>query len=573
MHYIIIIVFIVAIIVLQVKVFSATKKKLSIFKGIFPKAAYEEWHLMKDGTNVVRIVGNDDLKNADATKQETISQLENEISRKKAAIVDLQNQQSDADDDQGDFFLDAQIRAAGADLQELMDRLYAIKNAPLDAPAYRSTNVIRNTIIESINNYLEHNYSSTSDFHLIKDIVDRNCDAADEEIQTQLPVPLYCGLMGTMLGIIVGILYLWLSGDLDALLGATTAVASSGGAEGIKALLGGVALAMISSIVGIALTTYGSWSAKQIKSEEESAKHNFLSWMQAELLPAMNTDATSAMRTMVENLSAFNDTFATNTKELNASLSHVTETTKGQAAILDAINNLKITRIATANIEVYDKLKNCTAEIGQLGEYLSHVREYLTHVQALNQKLDDADARSRMIEEMADYFKRERANIDKTSGIIIRSMGEADSTFQRLIENQKENITKQSDELVQHMVEQNQRLERVLDEQQSTLEKKSQELSRLVTEVTQMTDIKTTMQNVEKVMSEQNRKMDKLIQSIQELSQLKVTGSAPAQHTTSRSLPKWLVTTFVVVFIIFAVMFILGCIIMLVGVISSPTIE
>ena len=47
------------------------------------------------------------------------------------------------------------------------------------------------------------------------------------------------------MGIIVGILYLWLSGDLDALLGVATAAGS--GAGGIKALLGGVALAMISS--------------------------------------------------------------------------------------------------------------------------------------------------------------------------------------------------------------------------------------------------------------------------------------------------------------------------------------
>ena len=139
-----------------------------------------------------------------------------------------------------------------------------------EIPNYESDNEVRNTIIASINNYLDRNNSSTSDFQLIKDIVDRNCDAADDEIQTQIPVPLYCGLMGTMLGIIVGILYLWLSGDLDALLGGNATVGN--GAEGIKALLGGVALAMISSIVGIALTTYGSWQAKQVKSEEESAK-------------------------------------------------------------------------------------------------------------------------------------------------------------------------------------------------------------------------------------------------------------------------------------------------------------
>lgn len=541
MHYLIIIFFIVAIIVLQVRVFSATKKKLDVFKNIFPSAAYEEWQLVKDNQNAVRIAGKKDLELSNRSREEKISTLEQKIADSKAKVTELRHSHSalsDIDDAQATLVA-AQVRAEKAHLQELMDQLNSAKNTIAEVPVYSSLNGVRNTIITSINNYLERNNSSTSDFHLIKDIVDRNCDAADDEIQTQLPVPLYCGLMGTMLGIIVGILYLWLSGDLDALLGVATAAGS--GAGGIKALLGGVALAMISSIVGIALTTYGSWQAKQIKSDEESAKHNFLSWMQAELLPAMNTDAASAMRMMVENLTAFNNTFAANTKELNDSLSHVAETTKGQAEILEAINDLKINRIAAANVEVYDKLKNCTSEIGQLAEYLNNVSSYLANVRALNQKLDNADARSRLIEEMATYFKQERANIDSISGIITRSMGDADSALQKSIEVLKENVTKQNDGLVQHMVEQNQRLVRVLDEQQTTLENRAQELGKLVSEMSQLTEVKKTMQNLEKAMVEQNRKLDNLTRSISDLAHLKVTGTVQPQATAASIMPKWLV--------------------------------
>lgn len=541
MHYLIIIFFIVAIIVLQVRVFSATKKKLDVFKNIFPSAAYEEWQLVKDNQNAVRIAGKKDLELSNRSREEKISTLEQKIADSKAKVTELRHSHSalsDIDDAQATLVA-AQVRAEKAHLQELMDQLNSAKNTIAEIPVYSSLNGVRNTIITSINNYLERNNSSTSDFHLIKDIVDRNCDAADDEIQTQLPVPLYCGLMGTMLGIIVGILYLWLSGDLDALLGVATAAGS--GAGGIKALLGGVALAMISSIVGIALTTYGSWQAKQIKSDEESAKHNFLSWMQAELLPAMNTDAASAMRMMVENLTAFNNTFAANTKELNDSLSHVAETTKGQAEILEAINDLKINRIAAANVEVYDKLKNCTSEIGQLAEYLNNVSSYLANVRALNQKLDNADARSRLIEEMATYFKQERANIDSISGIITMSMGDADSALQKSIEVLKENVTKQNDGLVQHMVEQNQRLVRVLDEQQTTLENRAQELGKLVSEMSQLTEVKKTMQNLEKAMVEQNRKLDNLTRSISDLAHLKVTGTVQPQATAASIMPKWLV--------------------------------
>ena len=108
MHYVIIIVFIVAIIWLQVNVFSATKKKLFLFKSIFPNAAYEEWMLIKGEANKVRIVGKEDLEN--------------------------------------------------------MDPLLEIE----EIPNYESDNEVRNTIIASINNYLDRNNSSTSDFHLMK---------------------------------------------------------------------------------------------------------------------------------------------------------------------------------------------------------------------------------------------------------------------------------------------------------------------------------------------------------------------------------------------------------------------
>ena len=63
-------------------------------------------------------------------------------------------------------------------------------------------------IINAINAYLLKNKGATGDFLLIKDIVERYCDTKREEIETQLPMPLYLGLMGTMLGIIIGIGYI-----------------------------------------------------------------------------------------------------------------------------------------------------------------------------------------------------------------------------------------------------------------------------------------------------------------------------------------------------------------------------
>ena len=105
------------------------------------------------------------------------------------------------------------------------------------------SNTTMSVIVSSINKYLDNNQNSVSDFHLIKDIIDRNCDADEEEIQTQVPMPMYFGLMGTMAGILVGVAMLVISGGVNTLISGTGG--ATAGVTGIDSLLGGVALAMV----------------------------------------------------------------------------------------------------------------------------------------------------------------------------------------------------------------------------------------------------------------------------------------------------------------------------------------
>ncbi len=57
------------------------------------------------------------------------------------------------------------------------------------------TNPIFNVILTSINRYLANNKGQVSDYYLMKDIVDRNVDAKEDEINTLIPIPLYLGLI------------------------------------------------------------------------------------------------------------------------------------------------------------------------------------------------------------------------------------------------------------------------------------------------------------------------------------------------------------------------------------------
>lgn len=149
-------------------------------------------------------------------------------------------------------------------------------------------NVFRR-INDSINKYLGNNAGSVIDFGLLKDAVDRNCDAVEDDIAVQTPIPLYLGLAGTMAGIILGLTPMLENGSLTKLLSGSMD-ASAQVAQDIPALLSGVKWAMYASITGIILTTINSFVFKTFKLREENGKNTFLAWMQSKLLPELPSD-------------------------------------------------------------------------------------------------------------------------------------------------------------------------------------------------------------------------------------------------------------------------------------------
>lgn len=391
-------------------------------------------------------------------------------------------------------------------------------------------NPVLKTIFDSINHYLVKNRGAVSDFHLIKDIVDRNCDAKEEEINVQIPVPLYLGLIGTMAGILIGVGFLIFGGDLDALLNGD----SKRGGEGVSTLLGGVALAMISSIIGIALTTISSLLTKSGKSNVEKNKNTFFSWIQAELLPLLSTDTANTLKMLTGNLTKFNTTFSNNTRELRDTLSEVNVSYRSQAELMEAINRLNIRDIASANISVLKELQGATDEIATFNTYLHSVNGYVARVQELNENLNAHLNRTKAIEDMGTFFKDEIEQIELRKGSISRSVGAVDDTLSRALSVLQENVSEQFNQLTKSTITLHEGFEKVVEEQQETLQKKLQETSEILTELKNLTAVKSSMSNLEKATNVQNKKIEDLTTAIKALAEQKATGR------TVITIPLWL---------------------------------
>ena len=422
--------------------------------------------------------------------------------------------------------------------------------------SYGSASPIFTSIIETLNSYLSENKGAASDFHLIKDVVDRHCEAVEEEIETLTPIPLYLGLIGTMFGILVGVGFLAFTGGLDELLNAQSTNAGSG----IVELLGGVALAMISSIFGILLTTTGSYLTKDAKNNLNNTKNCFLSWIQVKLLPSLTNNSSSAIYTLQQNLSTFNKSFAENIGNMNDAFSAIGNSHKDQIELLKLIDKMDVHRISTANIDVLKELQNSTGEFEKFNQYLHNVTGYLESVQKLNAGVNDHLNRTHAIEEMGIFFKEEIQQIESRKSLINSVVGSIDNSLHTTIEKLKENGQKQIDEYINHTTiyheqfidaanKQQEKANLAIEEQRITLSERLNETSQLLDEMKNLANVKSSMHNIENYMSDQNSKLDKLSIAISILAENRVGVSE--EHTIEREIisskptPIWMKVTII----------------------------
>lgn len=329
-------------------------------------------------------------------------------------------------------------------------------------------------IVKTLNKYLGENADHISDYHLMQDVVDRNRAVSESEIETLIPFTQYIGLVGTMVGILFGVCKLvWGEGLENLMSGSVSALAESG----VPQLLGGVGIAVLTSAVGLGLTMCSSWRFKEAKRIVELRENAFLSWIQSEMLPNLSTDMTTALTEMTRNLSEFNKTFSRNTEKLDLTLAKVNNSYAEQVRLLDSLQRVDVYKIATANIQVYEKLKGCTDEISMIGDALQSSRRYLQQVAELTEKLDDMDERTRTWEKMGKFFEQEIKEIEKRKAAISEAVGKVDVKLKESFRQLGTTAKEQSDKIAEKMATENTRLDEVMRQQEELLNRRLGEMS------------------------------------------------------------------------------------------------
>lgn len=216
-------------------------------------------------------------------------------------------------------------------------------------------------IIDSTNKYLKKNHGAT-DFAIIKSIAERSIDSRENAVTSNISLPLYIGLMGTFTGIILGLLQIAFGGGVTD--------------ENINSFVGGVVIAMTASFFGLLLTVVNnSKNFKQAKTICDERKNNFFNFLQIELLPYLGNSLFDALDKLKYNINDFNTKFENNiqlfdskfsdnisslrssVQSLSDNIGLVVDNTNTQKDFLVELKKIGYTRMAEANIKVFQLLK------------------------------------------------------------------------------------------------------------------------------------------------------------------------------------------------------------------------
>lgn len=421
-------------------------------------------------------------------------------------------------------------------------------------------------ILNAINTYLIRNRGAISDFDLMKDIVERNTESLNEEIDSQVPIPLYLGLMGTMLGIIIGLFFIpsidnmtdssFKFGDKVTYTATdekgkitkvnpdnTYTITFNSGAKdafsknikeseikkpiGVDILLGGVKIAMISSFIGLLLTVILSgWLYKRAKTISETNKNLFYTFIQTELLPVMANDSASVMRSLEKTLLKFNQDFGVNSATFNSNfhtLNAVIYEIKGVAdsftGLMQQIRQLNLLKITKVNAELLGKIHLTTKEFDHFNEYLAQMNNFIDNTLKLNTTISKQLNRTESVELIAENIKENLIQnekiityldaglmeIDNRKQIMSNAVIDVDAALQKSIEGLHKHTEESILAIKEFQIKQENAFENLLVQDKGNLDKlKNLDAvkSNLDKLITNSTEQNTQLKNLNKILGD-----------------------------------------------------------------------
>lgn len=237
-------------------------------------------------------------------------------------------------------------------------------------------------VVNETNAYLCKNVGSSADFILIQDICERKIESLESQISNSLNVPLYLGLAGTFVGIIIGLV--GIATNVNSLFGQAANLSS------LTTLLAGVVIAMFASLFGLGLMVRNSAvNYKQALVNCNRHKNGYYDFIRRELMPVLSNSMASSLNSLKSVLGEFIGKFGHNLTAYANSAELLNDNIEKQHLLLVEINKMNQTQVAAEIAKTFATLKDASDSLNVFKSYQQSLNETVKEVNSAVKRIDD----------------------------------------------------------------------------------------------------------------------------------------------------------------------------------------
>jgi len=290
---------------------------------------------------------------------------------------------------------------------------------------FRGENEKFKHIVDLINKYLFKSKNSQTEYKVIQEITNQQLNSLQNQIKLNMPVPLYLGLCGTMLGIAMGISNI------------------TGDSGNLDSFTQHVQLAMIASITGIlSVLVNNSIFYNKAKVQLEKNKSEFFSLIQTELIPTLSSGIEDSINKLSRQLDNFNEKFSVNINELDKSSKDIVQSANLQNESLKRIEELDVIQISQNNITLFKDLSSSAHSIEKFAQYLNQLNSFIDNTERLTSSSNELMTKVNVLNNNSeDLLSKIVNNTDESRKVIewiqkhFSTLSEREDTFNESISN------------------------------------------------------------------------------------------------------------------------------------------
>lgn len=288
------------------------------------------------------------------------------------------------------------------------------------------SNAFKEVVFET-NEYLCKNVGTSADLDVLQDICDKKLEVKDNAVKSTLNLPLFIGLGGTFIGIIIGVIGFAL--DLNDLFGTTSSTTtteqvistpvvdnnvtsidqtvqssvenkdegSSDETNSLQFLLYGIGCAMAASLCGLVLMVRNTaFNYREATADLDTKRNEYFDFLRRELMPTLANSMSSSLNSLKSVLGHFVDKFGKNLDAYADSAELLNENLEKQHLVLTQIQDMGMTRMANRVASAFVQLNEAADALNTFQQYqqelnttIHQVKTGVSQIDALIAKFDN----------------------------------------------------------------------------------------------------------------------------------------------------------------------------------------